>query len=391
MVEMNIYELPTPIVLADINRIRRNLGEVYDKAKMYGKKIWPMVKTHKSTYMAKIQREHGSDGFTVGTIDEAEVLVEKRITETIMCGNVYVADRENLMRLISLSELGTRVILRLDNYDAAVFINQELRKHSIKFDYVVKVDVGLHRFGVKPENIVKFVKSLQNLRNLNFVGIATHPGHVYSCTNQKCVKEVAENTSRIMLYVVSELKKYGFELEIIGTGATPTLRYDIENPIYTHLFPGNFIYYDRIQAELFGSTKLENCALTILTTIISIPKYSNKKLAIINVGSKHLGLDRGGHGVEALKGFGKIIEYPKALVISLSEEVAKLDISEEPSVRVGDKIRIIPNHACILSNSTSYIVLHEEKKIVDLIEVDMRNGTRIPKILREALPRLKGV
>lgn len=376
---MNIYELPTPLVLVDISRLFNNLRKVFESAKTFGKKIWPMSKSHKSSYIAFIQSTLGADGFTVGTIDEAEVLVEKGLAKAIMLGNVYVADRESLSRVIDIAEQGVRVILRLDNLDVATFVDSELGKYRLKLDYVVKVDVGLHRFGVRAENVVKFVKSLKRLENLNFIGVVTHPGHVYSCLDSECVARVARETSRIMASVALSLRNEGFDLEIIGTGSTPTIDFDLKDPTYTHLFPGNFVYYDRVQAEVFGSAKLDDCALTVLTTVVSIPEHSGGRLAVVNVGSKYLGLDRGAHGVELVRGFGRLVEHPKVLVVKLSEEVGVIDIEEDNSIRVGEKVRVIPNHACVVSNATSYIVFHENERVLGLAEVDMRNSTRIPK------------
>lgn len=385
---MEVYELPTPLVLVDLPKLLNNLRRVFGCAKKFNKKIWPMVKSHKSSYVAFLQRELGADGFTVGTIDEAEVLVEKGLTKTIMLGNVYVADKENLERVVDIVKNDVHVILRLDNVDLARFIDSELEKHKLKLDYVVKVDVGFHRFGVKPENVVKFVKALQKLKNLNFIGIVTHPGHVYSCPDPSCVNSIARETSKIMSSVALSLKNEGFDLEIVGTGSTPTINLDLEDPTYTHLFPGNFVYYDRIQAEILGSATLDDCALTVLATVITIPEHSDGKLAIVNVGSKYLGLDRGAHGVEVTRGFGRVVEHPKVLVVRLSEEVGEIDISEDKSISIGEKVRIIPNHACVVSNATSYFILHEKEKVIGLVEVDMRNSTRIPKHVR-IVPKLQ--
>lgn len=384
---MQLYDLPTPLVLIDISKVMKNLEKYFSLSKKYGKKLWPMVKTHKSSYIAKIQREYGADGFTVGTLDEAEVLVEKGLTKTIMFGNVYIADDQNLQRVVNLVEHGCRVILRVDNLDGAVFIDSKLKSYGMKLDYVVKVDTGLHRFGVKPERVTDFVYKMQKFNNLNFVGIVTHPGHVYSSRNPNEVELIAREVSKTMSKVVEDLVKKGFELEIVGTGSTPTLKYDLEDPLYTHLFPGNFVYFDRMQAELFKVASLDDCALTVLTTVVSIPEHSEGRIAIVNAGSKLFGLDRGAHGDNVLQGFGRIVEHPKALLTRLSEEVGVVDISLEKSIRVGEKVRIVPNHACIVGNSTSYAIVHEGIRVRGIVEIDMRNGVRVPRVLSEVLMR----
>ncbi len=51
------------------------------------------------------------------------------------------------------------------------------------------------------------------------------------------------------------------------------------------------------------------------------------------------------------------------MIVGLSEEVGEVDISEEPEVRVGEKVNIIPNHSCIVSSATSYLVGHRRGRI----------------------------
>ncbi len=380
----SILDLPTPCVLVDLDKLERNIRNVVDQARRHGKKLWPMIKTHKSTYIARLQRDYGVDGFLCGTIDEAEVLAESRLCRALMLA-YPIADETNLRRVVSIAESGIRLILRIDNRESAEFLNEHLRRYGVSLDYVVKVDVGLHRLGVKPERVVDFVRSLEKFQNLNFVGIATHPGNAYVARNPREVEEIAKDVAKKMEIAVRSLESAGYELEIVGTGSTPTLRFDVEEPVYTHLFPGNFVYYDRMQALVYGSATLEDCALTVLATVIPKPEHAEGRLAIIDVGSKYLGLDRGAHGVEIVRGYGHIVEHPKAVIVGLSEEVGEVDISEEPGVRVGDKVNIIPNHSCVVSNATSYLVGHRRGRIERLIRVDMRNGSRLAEVIANTL------
>jgi len=131
---MHIHELPTPAVLVDVDRVVRNVSRVMEVAKRFGKRVWPMVKTHKSSYIARIQRDLGAEGFTVGTLDEAETLVEKGIARSIMLGNVYVADRESFARVAKLAELGARVVLRIDSFEGAKLVNSWLEERGLELD-----------------------------------------------------------------------------------------------------------------------------------------------------------------------------------------------------------------------------------------------------------------
>jgi len=52
-----------------------------------------------------------------------------------------------------------------------------------------------------------------------------------------------------------------------------------------------------------------------------------------------------------VKGFGRIVEYPDAVVANLSEEHGMVDLSASArKPKVGEVISIIPNHCCVVSN-----------------------------------------
>jgi D-serine deaminase-like pyridoxal phosphate-dependent protein len=72
---------------------------------------------------------------------------------------------------------------------------------------------------------------------------------------------------------------------------------------------------------------------------------------VLDIGSKVLTSDQ--HGV---KGYGILVEYPGALVASLSEEHAVVDLSQSAAKpRVGEVVRIVPNHCCVVSNMVDVV------------------------------------
>ena len=71
---MTIHELQTPAILLNLDYMEHNLKKYCDAAAKSGKQIWPMIKTHKSTELARLQTEYGCTGFLCGTLDEAEAM-----------------------------------------------------------------------------------------------------------------------------------------------------------------------------------------------------------------------------------------------------------------------------------------------------------------------------
>jgi len=364
-----ISELATPAILVDLDMLEKNIQEAGDIARKNKKEIWPMVKTHKSLEIAKMQSKAGASGYLCGTIDEAEMLIDKGGFKQIMLA-YPVADKQNLKRCINLIKKA-ELIFRVDSEETASLMNEACKQVGKTTGYVIKIDAGLHRFGVEPKNAGKFARSLQRYKNLRLLGIATHSGLVYSAQNSKEVKKIALQGLECLHIAYKDLRRFDYDLKMITVGSTPSFQYDIKDDLVTHVHPGNYVYYDAMQVFL-GTVSLERCALTVLVTVTS--RHKEQDSASLNAGVKIFSRDTGGHEIKVVKGYGVVKEYPKAIFKGLSEEVGLLDVKGEPGMKVGEKIQIIPNHSCVVNNNTSYLIGHRGGVVERLIPVDARVG-----------------
>ena len=97
----------------------------------------------------------------------------------------------------------------------------------------------------------------------------------------------------------------------------------------------------------------------VRVTVVSRPAPDR---AILDAGSKVLTSDQ-----YYVQNHGRIVEYPDAVIASLSEEHAIVDLSgcrERPSV--GDVVNVIPNHCCVVSNMVDevYGIRGEQVEVV---------------------------
>jgi D-serine deaminase-like pyridoxal phosphate-dependent protein len=118
----------------------------------------------------------------------------------------------------------------------------------------------------------------------------------------------------------------------------------------TEIRPGTYVFNDRTTAEI-GACDWHDCALTILATVVST---SVPNQAVIDAGSKALGREplRGNGG-----GFGVIVGQPDVVVGAMSEEHGLLDLAGTAwRPTVGDLVRIIPNHACIVVHLNDRVI-----------------------------------
>ncbi|WP_394861813.1 alanine racemase [Paraclostridium bifermentans] len=370
---MKINELSTPNFILDLNALENNLKVVQDLCNKNNKELWPMTKTHKSTKLAQMQIDFGAKGLLVGTIDEAEAFVEsgiKAITFPYPIANV-----SNIKRAIELYKKA-RIILSFDNVESAKLWNDELVKQDINMEYFILINSGLNRLGVTPENSPNLAKELSQFKNLKLIGISTHPGHVYAVASPEEVSPISKQEVERMSTAKQLLQSNGFEIDVVASGSTPTFFDVVSDPSLDVLRPGNYPFYDNIQLSL-DICKEDDCSLTALGTIISRP---SEDLFIVDVGSKCLGLDKGAHGSALITGFGKVKGHDELNIIGLSEEVGKIQIIGDTTLKVGDKIQIIPNHSCSCANMTSYLVGYRGEDVVDIIDIDVRGNSKKPTL-----------
>ena len=360
--------LQTPAIMVYMDAIEHNLKKYHDAAKAAGKQVWPMIKTHKSLEMIDMQEAAGADGYLCGTLDEAEALCKKGIKNIMYA--YPVASDVSIRRVINLAK-NSNFIIRLDNLDGAAIINKAAADAGITIQYTIIVNAGLNRFGLKPDKVVEFADVMKQFANLKFVGVSSHPGHVYSATKHDEIAKYVADEKNSIATAVKGLEAAGYKLDIVSTGSTPTFWGSLDDENIKIYHPGNYVFCDYIQMSI-DIAKEEECALAVYATVISHP---DDETYICDAGAKCLGLDQGAHGNSAIKGHGYVKGHPELTIYSLSEEVGKIHADGPTDIKVGDKIEIIPNHSCSTANLTSYYIGVRGDEVERVIPVDIRGNS----------------
>ena len=92
-----------------------------------------------------------------------------------------------------------------------------------------------------------------------------------------------------------------------------------------------------------GAATWDDCAMTVRTTVVSRPTDDR---AILDAGLKVMTYEQ-----YYAKGFGRIVEYPDAVITGFSEEHGIVDLkgsAKKPNV--GEVVSVIPNHCCVVTN-----------------------------------------
>ena len=365
-----MQNIETPAILLNLDVMENNMKNFQQMANASGKALWPMVKTHKSTEIARMQMSYGAAGYLCGTLDECEALVSAGHTNIMYA--YPVANEPNISRVVQLSK-DCNFYIRIDHHMQAEILNKAAKSAGVCVNYVVIIDSGLKRFGISPLDIADFVKVMGHYENLIFKGVSTHPGHVYDFEND--VSRVALAEINAMETACKVLDRIGIRPELVTSGSTPTFAHVVNADAINVLHPGNYVFMDNIQVAL-GCTDERSIALTVLATILSVRKDENGcDVFIIDAGSKCFG-DQGVHGSVGLKEkYGQIKNYPGLELYSLSEEVGKIRGANGTGLTIGDKIELIPNHSCSVANMTGWYVCMRGGSVVGQIAVDIRGNS----------------
>lgn len=341
---MMIDALDTPVLLVDLPRMERNVRTMAEFAGDAGVKLRPHVKTHKIPALAHLQLRAGARGVTVAKVGEAEVMAAAGIDDILVC--YPVLGIEKLDRLAHLAR-GARLTVAVDSFEAAQQLAEAAARHRIHFDVFLEVDSGLHRCGLPPgDPIVDLAKQLQSLDGLEITGVCTHAGHAIAATTPGERDSIARHEGESVVFTRDRLYTAGIPIREVSVGSSATVRVSGRVPGVTEIRPGTYIFNDHMQMTA-GACTADDCALTVLSTVVSCPSPDR---AILDAGSKCLSSDFH-HMTERMLGYGYIKGSRGTLVSRLSEEHGVVDLTQaDRSLAIGDRVEIIPNHACAALN-----------------------------------------
>src|SRR5438034_6706266 len=373
---MRLSDLPTPQVLVDRARAIRNIERVQQLASAAGMRLRPHAKTHKSPIVARWQIERGAVGVCCAKIGEAEVFVGAGITDIRL---PYPVQPSNAARLRALMDRAAISIV-VDHADVARGWSDAMRKAGRTLDVLIKVDVGFHRCGIDPAGDADaFIRTIASLPGLRLRGLLSHAGHGYHAASEDALSAIAGEEAAILNELRDRSATSGIEIEELSVGATPTLRFSARQRGLTELRPGNYVYFDRTQVAL-GAATLDDCALTVLATVVSKPARDR---IILDCGSKTLTSDQA-RGITKAAGYGAVLagdtgngDWARAIdaaptVERLSEEHATVRVAGGTRLEPGDRVRVLPNHACVVSNLVDVVRLVEGDEVVETLPVAAR-------------------
>jgi D-serine deaminase-like pyridoxal phosphate-dependent protein len=370
---VHLRDLPTPQVVIDRARAMRNIDRVQTLADAAGVRLRPHAKTHKSPIVAGWQIARGAVGVCCAKVGEAEVFVAAGVRDIRL---PYPVNPSNAARVMALMDRAALSII-VDHLEVARGWSEAMARAGRTLDVLVKVDVGFHRCGIDPAGRpLAFLEEIASMKGLRLRGLLSHAGHGYHAASEAELESVARRAGEILLALRDEAASAGIAVEEISVGETPTIRFSARQTGLTELRPGNYVYFDRTQVAL-GAATLEDCALTVVASVVSKPASDR---IILDCGSKTLTNDQA-RGIAKATGYGAVLaadtgtarRVDDSLTIErLSEEHAIVRVDGGTSLEPGARVVVVPNHSCVVSNLVDAVRLVDGDRVIDTIPVAAR-------------------
>ena len=348
-------EYGTPALVIDMDRFERNIARAQEICDTAGVANRPHIKTHKSPLLAQLQIKAGAKGITCQKLGEAEVMAQDGIDDILISYNLI--GEEKIARLGALLAR-TNITVAADNEVVIAGLPAAAAIAGRSLPIVIECDTGRKRAGVEtPAEVIALASQIARTPGLSFAGLLMYPTETGWTEAQRFFDDATAG-----------LRQLGLDPAIVSTGGSPNLKNVGKLKGATEHRPGTYIYNDRMQVAA-GVATWDDCALHVYSTVVS---RAAPDRGILDAGSKTLTADTGG-----LDGYGLILEHPQARIARFAEEHGFLDLAKSNTrPAVGDVVRIVPNHVCVVVNMSDEVVMVRGDEIIGILPVAARGKLR---------------
>ena len=342
----------TPAVVIDLDRVDANIARVQAICDKAGVANRPHIKTHKIPALAKKQIAAGAQGITCQKLGEAEVMVDAGITDIVVSYNLIGAARAG--RLAAIAQRAP-IKVCADNPVTLQAYAEAGQAAGTPIAVMIECDTGRKRAGVETAaEAIELARIIKESPHLTFKGLLFYPTEQSWPATQAFFEETKAG-----------LASLGLAPDIVSTGGTPNLANVGRLQGATEHRAGTSIFNDRMMVAC-GAAAPEDCALSVYTTVVS---RAGPERGILDAGSKTLTADPGG----GLDGYGLILEHPEARIKGFAEEHGMLDLAKcNQRPAVGDIVRVVPNHVCVVVNMVDRLIAVRGDRVVEVMEVAAR-------------------
>ena len=369
-IHTRLGDLETPCLVLDADRMDRNIARLRERLAPLGVTLRPHLKTCKSVEVAQRVMTTPQGPATVSTLKEAEFFAAAGVRDIIYA--VGIAPWK-LAKVIELRRQGIDLAVVLDTVEQAQMVAEASREAGEAIPALIEIDCDGHRSGVLPgdrDRLVAIGKALVEGGELR--GVLTHAGGSYAARGEEALRRCAEEERRGVVDAATILRDAGLPCPVVSLGSTPTAHNAVDLTGATEVRAGVFVFFDLVMAGV-GICKIDDIALSVLATVIGHQR--EKGWILIDAGWMAMSQDRGTSKQEVNQGYGVVCDssgrpYDNLILADANQEHGIIMVrpgtdATLPDLKIGDRVRILPNHACATgAQHRSYHVIHGADDLV---------------------------
>ena len=356
---MKLCDLPTPCLVLDRGVLARNVDRMAQAVGRLGVALRPHMKTAKSIDVARMVLANPAApiaGITVSTLAEAEYFSAHGITDILYAVGITP---QKLDQVAKLNAAGADVKIITDDLDTA----RAIAAHPARLRALIEIDCGEMRGGIGPDD--PGLEAIGAALGGSLLGIMTHAGHSYSGRSIPEMADIAEAERQAALSAARRLRAAGMDCKLVSVGSSPTALHARALGGVGETRPGVYMFGDLFQAEI-ETVAADGIAVTVLASVIG--RRPAERRIVIDAGGMALSKDRATESAPHDFKFGLVLDLHgrrslgRSLVSRANQEHGIVDLDPGvaiPPFRVGERVRVAPNHTCMTSAA------HDRYYVVD--------------------------
>jgi D-serine deaminase-like pyridoxal phosphate-dependent protein len=364
-------ELETPCLILDPDRMDRNIARLRGRLDGFGVSLRPHLKTTKCVEVARRVMSSPAGPATVSTLMEAAQFAAAGVRDIIYAVGIAPS---KLARVLELRAKGIDLAVVLDTVEQAEAVAAASLGSGLRIPALIEIDCDGHRSGVLPTNrsrLVEIGRALEHRAELR--GVLTHAGASYAARGLDALRQCAEAERAGAVRAANILREAGLPCPVVSVGSTPTAHNATDLTGVTEVRAGVFVFFDLVMAGI-GICRTDDIALSVLATVIGHQR--EKGWILIDAGWMAMSQDRGTSKQRVDQGYGVVCDivgnaYDDLIVADANQEHGIVTVRPGsngvlPDLAIGDRVRILPNHACSTgAQHRSYHVVHGASEVVE--------------------------
>jgi len=342
----------TPALILDLARLQRNARRMRERAASLGVQLRPHMKTAKSLRVGDILVGDGPRLATVSTLAEAAGFLGHGYSDVLYAVGIVGAKLPEAARAAAAGP--GRLSLVLDSTAAADAVAAFLAAQGPLFDVLIEVDCDGTRAGVPPgERDLLLAIAARLAPSGALRGVMTHAGGSYGGRDSDAHAAAAEQERQAAVAAAETLRAAGHACPVVSVGSTPTATFARHLAGVTELRAGVYGFGDLFQAGI-GVCAVEDIAISVLASVIS--RAPERGRLLVDAGFLALSRDRATAELADDWGFGRVGRLADAspiadlMIAATNQEhgriVSRGGGTDPFALALGDRVRILPNHAC---------------------------------------------